>query len=145
MAAILIVEDDKNQRLLLEEEFTAEGYTTITVASGTEALAVLERTMPDLIVLDIAMPGVDGLDLMGRLLGLNNRLPVVIHTAYSSYQDNFMSWAADAYVIKQSNLAELKGTVRSILGKAEGPPKQRPGFLPPKREKGLASEPQQVS
>jgi DNA-binding response OmpR family regulator len=144
MAVILIVEDDSNQRLLLGEELAAEGYTILSAASGAEALAMLERTMADLIVLDIAMPGMDGLDLMGRLLGLNNRLPVVIHTAYSSYQDNFMSWAADAYVIKKSNLAELKATVRSILGKAEAPRKKRPGPLPARRENGLASEPRQV-
>jgi len=143
MAAILIIEDDRNQRLLLEEELAGEGYTILTAASGTEALTILERTMPDLVVLDLAMPGMDGLELMGKLLGLNNRLPVVIHTAYSSYQDNFMSWAADAYVIKRSDLAELKGAVRGVLGKAEGPAKRRPGFVPPKREQGLAAEPRQ--
>ena len=145
MAAILIVEDDKNQRLLLEEEFAGEGYTILTAANGAEALDTLKRTMPDLVVLDIAMPGPDGLELMGKLLGINNRLPVVIHTAYSSYQDNFMSWAADAYVIQRSDLAELKGAVRTILGKAEGSAKRRPGFTPPTRENGLATEPRQVS
>ena len=137
MAAILIVEDEGHQRLLLAEEFEGEGYTVMTAASGTEALAALECTMPDLVVLDLAMPAMDGLDLMGRLLGINNRLPIVIHTAYSSYQDNFMSWAADAYVTKRSDLGELKQAVRNILGKAPGLPKCRPGFVPPKREQGM--------
>jgi DNA-binding response OmpR family regulator len=136
MAAILIVEDDKNQRLLLEEELHDEGYIILTAANGREALAIAERTMPDLVVLDLAMPGMDGLELMGKLLGLNNRLPIVIHTAYSSYQDNFMSWAADAYVIKRADLGELKGTVRGILEKAEGPACHAPCFCPPVREYG---------
>jgi DNA-binding response OmpR family regulator len=145
MAAILIVEDDKNQRLLLEEEFAGEGYKVSIAANGAEALAFLERAMPDLVVLDLAMPGMDGLDLMGRLLGLNNRLPVVIHTAYSSYQDNFMSWAADAYVVKRSDLSELKATVRTILGKVGEAPKRRQGFVPPTREPGIAAETQHTS
>jgi len=115
MGAILIVEDDKNQRLLLEEELRDEGHTIMTAASGREALETVARTMPDLVVLDIAMPGMDGLEVLGKLLDVNNRLPVVIHTAYASYQDNFMSWAADAYIVKRGDLDELKGAIRDIL------------------------------
>jgi len=130
MPAILIVEDDKNQQLLLREELAEEGYTILTAGSGIEALETVSRTMPDLVILDLAMPGMDGLELLGKLLGINNRLPVVIHTAYSGYQDNFMSWAADAYVIKQSDLGELKETVRSILSKHHGPPNAGVEFRP---------------
>ncbi|MFP4056060.1 MAG: response regulator [Candidatus Brocadiia bacterium] len=115
MPAILIVEDDPHQNLLLQEELREEGYTILSATSAPQALDIVSSTMPDLVVLDLAMPGIDGLDLLGRLLDINNRLPVVIHTAYSSYQDNFMSWAADAYVIKRSDLGELKGTIRGIL------------------------------
>lgn len=136
MAAILIVEDDKNQRLLLEEELREEGYAIFTAANGREALGIVERTMPDVVILDLAMPGMDGLELMGKLLGLNNRLPVIIHTAYSSYQDNFMSWAADAYVIKHADLGELKEAVRGILCKPGDPAGCCPGFIPPRRECG---------
>ena len=67
------------------------------------------------------MPGMDGLDLLGRLLDIDNALPVVIHTAYGSYRDNFMSWAADAYVIKQSDAAPLKRTIRRVLASRRGP------------------------
>ena len=130
MAAILIVEDDKYQRLLLEEEFTGEGYTCLTANSGMDALATVSRAMPDLVILDLAMPNMDGLELLGRLLGINNRLPVVIHTAYASYQDSFMSWAADAYVIKRSDLTELKDTVRGLLAKRRTFPDPRIGSEP---------------
>jgi len=119
MPAILFVEDDKNQRMLLKEEFAHEGYTALTAPNSDAALATVARAMPDLVVVDIAMPGMDGLELLGKLLAINNRLPVIIHSAYTSYKDNFMSWAADAYVVKQSNLAELKQTVRNVLGKRQ--------------------------
>jgi DNA-binding response OmpR family regulator len=120
MPAILVVEDDKNQRLLLEEELSEEGYTVLIATNGSDAVATITRAMPDLVVLDLAMPGMDGLELLGRLLGLNNQLPIIIHTAYSSYQDNFMSWAADAYVIKHGDLTELKDTIRCVLAKQRG-------------------------
>ncbi len=121
MATILIVEDDLNHRLWLQEELELDGHTVIAVASGREALEAAERTLPDLVILDIAMPGMDGLDLLGRLLDIDNALPVVIHTAYGSYRDNFMSWAADAYVIKQSDAAPLKRTIRRVLASRRGP------------------------
>jgi len=121
MPAILIVDDDKNHRLLLEEEFAEEGYNVLTATNGPDALATIERAMPDVVVLDLAMPGMDGLELLGRLLGINNRLPVVIHTAHPNYQDSFMSWAADAYVIKHSDLSELKDIVRCVLSKRGRP------------------------
>ncbi|HUT32884.1 MAG TPA: response regulator [Planctomycetota bacterium] len=120
MAAILVVEDDKNQRLLLAEELAGEGHAVLTAGSGQDALATVAKTMPDLVIVDIAMPEMDGLELLGRLLAVNHRLPVIIHTAYGSYKDNFMSWAADAYVVKRGNLQELKDTVRCVLTKPLG-------------------------
>jgi len=128
MAAILVVEDDEYQRIWLREELEIDGHSVVCAASAEEALAVVERTMPDLVVLDLGMPGMDGLDLLGRLLDLNKRLPVVIHSAYASYQDNFMSWAADAYVIKQSDLSELKQAIQQALDSRCGP---MPHVIPP--------------
>ena len=121
MAAILVVEDDAHQRLLLQEELEFDGHTCLMAASACEALAIIERTMPELVVLDIGMPEMDGLDLLARLMDINNRLPVIIHTAYASYQDSFMSWAADAYVIKHSDLSHLKHTIHEVLGNRVGP------------------------
>jgi len=126
MASILVVEDGRNERLLLQAELEEEGHIVRSAASGREALAWVAESMPDLVVLDIHMPGMDGLELLGKLLGINNRLPVVIHTAHASYQESFMSWAADAYVVKRSDLSELKSTIREIL-RARGPSLGRPG------------------
>ncbi len=115
MAAILVVEDDRNQRLLLQEELAGDGHAVLCAANGQDALAAVGQTMPDLVIMDIAMPEMDGLELLGRLLAVNHQLPVIIHTAYASYKDNFMSWAADAYVVKSADLSELKRTVRELL------------------------------
>jgi len=117
MAAILVVEDDRNLRLLVKEELAGEGYTIFTASNGQDALTAIATTMPDLVIMDIAMPEMDGLELLGRLLAVNHQLPVIIHTAYASYKDNFMSWAADAYVVKRGDLRELKDTVRCVLSK----------------------------
>ena len=116
MATILLVEDDGNQRLLYEQELGEEGYTVRSAASGPEALAMLEGgERPDVVVLDIYMPGMDGIEALGKILGTDNSIPVILNTAYATYKDNFMTWAADAYVIKSSDLAELKAKIKEIL------------------------------
>ena len=122
MAAILVVEDDKHQRLLLQEELEFDGHMVLAAANAREALDAVARAMPDLVVLDIGMPGMDGLELLGKLMDANNKLPVIIYTAYASYQDNFMSWAADAYVVKQSDLSDLKRSIRNVLGTRQDVP-----------------------
>jgi DNA-binding NarL/FixJ family response regulator len=61
------------------------------------------------------MPGMDGLEALGKLLAEDPKVPVVLNSAYSSYKDNFLSWSADAYVVKSSDLTELKETIRRLL------------------------------
>jgi len=117
MATILVVDNDSNQRLLLREAFQQEGHTVLTASNSEEALSAVATTMPHVVVLDIGLPGMDGIELLGRLVSISNRLPVVIYTGLASYRDSFMSWAADAYVLKSSDLTELKQTIRHILGK----------------------------
>jgi two-component system response regulator (stage 0 sporulation protein F) len=115
VSRILVVEDEKNLRALYEEELSAEGYEVVVAGSGEEALEILETSRPDLVVLDIRMPGMDGIEALGRILGKDRSIPVVINTAYSSYKNNFMTWAANAYVVKSSDLSELKATIRKLL------------------------------
>ena len=117
MATILLVEDDPNQRILYSEELARGGYEVLTAADGSEALYSLDQRTPDLVVMDISMPGMDGIEAMGRILSQHNRLPVILNTAYASYKDNFLSWSADAYVIKSSDLTELKAAIRKLLEK----------------------------
>jgi CheY-like chemotaxis protein len=117
MARILIVDDDDNQRLLYRELFEDEGYEVAEAGDGRQALACIQRDPPDAVILDINMPGMDGLETLARIHDLNRRLPVVLHSAYAAYQDQFVSWIADAYVTKSSNPEDLKQAVRAVLAK----------------------------
>ena len=117
MSKILVVEDDTNQALLFQEELEAEGYEIVVASNGRDAIEMADKIVPDLVVMDISMPGMDGIEAMGRILSEHNKLPVILNTAYASYKDNFLSWSADAYVIKSSDLTELKETIAKLLEK----------------------------
>jgi DNA-binding response OmpR family regulator len=112
---ILLVEDEESLRLLYEEELVAEGYEVLIARNGREALRQLEETTPDLIILDIVMPVMDGMEALGQIMGRERNVPIIIHTSYPGYREDFMSWAADAYVAKSSDFKELKDTVRRLL------------------------------
>lgn len=117
---VLVVEDDANQRSLYQEELADDGFRVITASDGREALEVAQAQLPDLVVLDVNMPRMDGLDTLSALLETNRSVPVIIHSAYASYQDSFASWAADAYIVKSSDLSELKNTARRLLASRDG-------------------------
>lgn len=114
---ILLVEDDKNQLLLYKQELLLEGYNIITAQDGQEAIKKVKEHTPDLIVMDINMPKMSGIESMGRILSEHKKIPIIINTAYGSYKDDFMSWSADAYIIKSSNLTELKDKIKELIGK----------------------------
>ena len=118
MKKIVVVEDERSLRLLYEQELTRDGYAVTTASTAQEGLALVDQERPDLVVLDIRMPGMDGLDALSRILERHPKMKVVLNSAYSSYKDNFMSWAADAYVVKSSDLTELRNTIRDLLSGA---------------------------
>lgn len=117
MNKILIVEDEDALCLLYEEELGAEGYDVTTVRDAEGALDLLGRERYDLIVTDIRMPGRDGVELITQIVGLRKDIPIIINTAYQSYKDDFMTWAADAYVVKSSSLVELKARIKDLLAR----------------------------
>ena len=121
MKKILVVEDDESQRLLYRDELTEAGYEVLLAANGKEALKRLVEAKPDLIILDIIMPEMDGMEVLGRIIREYRDIPIILNTAYSSYRDDFMGWAADRFVVKSADLAELKQKVRQILGESETP------------------------
>jgi DNA-binding response OmpR family regulator len=116
---ILIVEDEESLRLFYEEELKAEGYEIITARNGKEAIQLFEERKPDLIVLDIVMPIMDGMEALGRIVGKKRKIPIIINTSYPGYRQDFMSWAADAYVTKSSDLGELKDRIRELLDRGK--------------------------
>ncbi|MDW7760958.1 MAG: response regulator [Acidobacteriota bacterium] len=116
MKRILLVDDEKSLGLLYEEELTKEGYAVKVVHDAESALKILDRQAFDLIITDIRMPGKDGVELITEILGRRRDIPIIINTAYQSYRDDFMTWAADAYVVKSSSLDELLKTIRDLIG-----------------------------
>jgi DNA-binding NtrC family response regulator len=112
---VLLVEDEANQRLLYQMELGDEGYRVLLASDGEQALESVRRDRPDVVVLDLLLPGIHGLELLDRIMGLNPALPVVIHSAYESYKDEFVTWAADAYVVKSSDLDVLKGEIARVI------------------------------
>lgn len=120
MKTILIVEDDPHQGLLYEQELTDDGYHVLRATNGRDALRLVEEQPIDCVVLDINMPIMDGLDALGKILDLRPKLPIIINTAFSAYKESFMSWAADAYVIKSSDLTELKARIKEAMEKENG-------------------------
>ncbi len=116
---ILVVEDEEGLRLLYEEELNAEGYEVLTARNGREAIQQLEVGKPDLIILDIVMPVMDGMEALGRIVGKDRKIPIILNTSYSGYQQDLMSWAADAYLTKSADLSELKDKVRELLKKGK--------------------------
>ena len=117
MKTILVVDDDEAIRTLLQEELEDEGYKVLIATNARDALKMVASEALDLVILDIRMPGMDGLEALPRILGIKEGLPVIMNTAYSQYQDSFMSWAADAYVVKSSDLTELKEKVKELVNR----------------------------
>lgn len=119
MKKILVVEDEEGLRLLYEEELKSEGYEVLTARNGKEALQQLDTGKPDLVILDIVMPVMNGMEALGRILGKERKIPIILNTSYSGYRQDFMSWAADAYVTKSDDLDELKKKIRELLEKRD--------------------------
>jgi DNA-binding response OmpR family regulator len=114
---ILVVDDEENLRLLYQEELEEEGYAVEVAAHGQEALDKLDSFKPDLITLDIKMPGMDGVETLQRIREVQRDLPVILCSAYGEYKHDLTTWASDAYVIKTSDLRELKDTIRMLLSR----------------------------
>lgn len=112
---ILIADDEPSFRRLYEHELRKEGYEVELASRGKEVLERVRANRPDLVILDIRMPGMNGLDTMNRLLEEHNELPVIINSAYPAFRNSYMSWSADRYLVKSSDLSELKRTVREVL------------------------------
>lgn len=112
---ILVVDDEENIRFLYKEELEDEGYKVALAANAEEAMKKIQELPPDLITLDIKMPGMDGIEFLRKLKEENRNIPVILCSAYGSYKQDFRVWASDAYVVKSADLRELKQTIKEIL------------------------------
>ena len=115
MLTILLVEDDPHQQLWLSEELEDEGYRVLIASDSRAALQTVRSHLIDLAVVDLVLPDSHGPGLLQDLLMARPRLPVIIHTAYPAYRDDFQCWSADRYLIKSSNPEPLKDAIRDVL------------------------------
>ncbi len=114
---VLIVDDEYFICQLCKEELEDEGYEVVLAHDGDEAIAMVESEHPDLVALDIKMryEG-EGVHALRQIKQAHPNLPVIMVTAYDDFKDDLSIWAADAYVIKSSDLTELKKTIAKFIG-----------------------------
>ncbi|MCK4617433.1 response regulator [Candidatus Aerophobetes bacterium] len=121
MKTILVADDDKHVRLLLETELTLEGYRVILARNGLEVLKRMKEESPDLLILDIKMPGMHGLQVLEAIRKENKKLPIIICTAYEKMRDDYTVWASRVagFLVKPFDLSHLKVIIkRSLANKA---------------------------
>lgn len=115
MEKVLCVDDDLSLLRLYYDELSEEGYRVILAKDGKEALSKFDKEKPHVVVMDIRMPVMDGIEALTAMLGKDRQVPVILNTAYPQYRENFMTWGAEAYVLKSSDLTELKQKIREVL------------------------------
>jgi DNA-binding response OmpR family regulator len=112
---ILVIDDEENIRFLYKDELLKAGYKVVEAGNGIEGFEVMKTVPVDLIILDIRMPEMDGLDFLSELRKTNKTLPVILCTAYGQHKQDLASWAAERYIIKSSDLSNLLKNVKELL------------------------------
>jgi CheY-like chemotaxis protein len=119
MEKILFVDDDPVLLLLYQEELSEEGYEVHLARNGKEALKKYDQESPQVVVLELRLKIMDGLETLEALLERNHDLPVILNTASPLEGDCYKRWGAEGYVVKSSDLAQLKEKIREALAKSK--------------------------
>jgi two-component system response regulator MprA len=130
---VLLAEDDRAIRHALERALTLEGYRVTAVADGVEALAQAHKSSPDVLVLDVMMPGMDGLEVCRVLRAEGDRTPILMLTALVETADRIagLDAGADDYVVKPFDVEEVFARLRALLRRTSPPPAENaPGPAP---------------
>jgi two-component system, OmpR family, response regulator MprA len=114
---ILVVEDDRAVREALRRALTLGGYEVQSAEDGEQAIEMVVQNIPDAVVLDIGLPGIDGLEVCRRLRLLGNRVAILILTARDVVSDRIdgLDAGADDYLVKPFDVGELKARLRALL------------------------------
>jgi DNA-binding response OmpR family regulator len=130
MARILIVEDEPNMVAGLRDNFEYEGYEVLTAGDGAEGLGRALNDAPDLVILDVMMPKMSGLDVCKQLKAKRPAMPVIMLTARGQEVDKVvgLELGADDYVTKPFSIRELLARIKAVLRRAHGVPQERYSF-----------------
>ncbi|HVY09675.1 MAG TPA: response regulator transcription factor [Mycobacteriales bacterium] len=121
-ARLLVVDDEPNIRELLSASLRFAGFEVETASDGQQALRLLGSFAPDLVVLDVMMPGVDGFDVVRRMRQDRHQMPVLFLTAKDATEDKIsgLTLGADDYITKPFSLEEVIARIRAVLRRAQG-------------------------
>ncbi|QFT90960.1 Sporulation initiation phosphotransferase F [Bacillus sp. THAF10] len=116
---LLIVDDQYGIRILLNEVFQKEGYQTFQAANGYQALDIVEKHSPDLVLLDMKIPGMDGIEILKRLKAINSDIQVIIMTAYGELDmiQESKDLGAITHFAKPFDIDEIREAVRKNMPK----------------------------
>lgn len=117
MKGILIVDDQQGIRLLLNEVFKKEGYQTYLAANGIEALHIFDKEKIDCVLLDMKIPGMNGIEILKHLKERNKQIPVIMMTAYGEQEaiDEAIELGVVKYFTKPFNIFEVRDEVNKII------------------------------
>jgi CheY-like chemotaxis protein len=112
---ILLADDEEGIQLLYREEFEDEGYQVVAALNGKQALEKFTAKLPDLVILDINMPDMNGIEVLRRMKELHPEIPVILCSAYPEYKEDLGAWASEEYIVKSADMDELKAAVHKYL------------------------------
>ena len=115
MSTILIVDNDSTIRLLYSNELSEEGYDVITCGDAAGLMELIGRKNPDLVVMEVLLGNLNGLDLLQDISHAYRDLPVILCTSSPGFREDLRSLAAHGFVVKSSKVKELKTVVKDVL------------------------------
>lgn len=118
MARVLIIDDEAHVRLLYRLELKLEGYDVVEAGTGSEGLKVLEQEKIDAVVMDLRLPDMEWRRLMDEMLTRQEHPPIIINSGYEEWRHDFHSWGAEAYIVKSSDLSDLKHALARFVAHA---------------------------